>query len=287
MTTRREFLELGAKSAAAVAVLGRGSLAHAAPVARMTYGVQMYEVRKQAATDLAGAFKSIKDAGFDQAELFPLVYQRPPAEVKKMLADAGLTAVSGHFDYDKLDLAVDYAHQVGLKYLVCAYLPQHDAIDDFKRAVDTFNRMGEAAKKAGIEFVFHNHDYEFKPQGATNGWITLMQGTHADLVKLELDVFWLTEAGKDPMEMLKAHADRTVLIHLKDRRPGAPRSFELNAAAAAAIAELGKGTIDFRALLKQAKEQGIRYAYLDQDETSLPVEESMKQARAYLRTLNL
>ena len=287
MTTRREFLESGAKSAAAAAMLGRGALAHAAPVEHLIYGVQMYEVRQQVATDLAGALRSIKDAGFNQVELFPLACQRPPAELRKMMADAGLIAVSGHFDYDKLDMAVDYAHQIGLKYLVCPYLPKHDALDDFKKAADTFNRMGEATKKAGMEFVFHNHDYEFKPMNGTNGWTTLMQGTHADLVKLELDVFWLTEAGQDPLSMLKAQRERAVLIHLKDRKPGAPTSFELNAAAAAAIAELGKGGIDFPALLKQAKEQGIRYAYLDQDLTSLPVEESMKNARAYLRSLNV
>ena len=138
-----------------------------------------------------------------------------------------------------------------------------------------------------MEFVFHNHDYEFKPIDGSNGWTELMKGTDAALVKLEFDLFWLTTAGQDPMAMLKKYADRAVLVHMKDRVANAPQSFVVNDAATAYCTELGKGTVNWPALLKQAHAQGIRYAYLDQDDTKIAVDESMKESREYLRTLHI
>ena len=289
MTTRRGFLELSAKVAAAGCMLGRAGSALSAPVSGMTYGVQMYMVRKQAATDLAGAFKAIKGAGFDQVELYPIAYHQSPAELKKMLGDTGLSAVSGHFDYTGLNMSVEYAHGLGLKYLVCPMLPEDQklSLDGFKKAAAYFSQWGEATKKAGMEFVFHNHDYEFKPIDGSNGWTVLMRETDAKLVKLEFDLFWLTTAGQDPMTMLKKHADRAVLVHLKDRVANAPQSFIVNDAATSYCTELGKGTVNWPALLKQAHSQGIRYAYLDQDDTKIAVDESMKQSREYLKTLHV
>lgn len=287
MRTRREFLELSARLAAGGIVLGAGGRGFGQRSAGLTYGVQMFEVRKQAEKDLAGAFQSIKDAGFDQVELYPIAYHQSPEQLKKLLADHGLASVSGHFDYTSREMSVGYAHGLGLKYLVCPMLPEDQklSLDGFKKAAAWFNQWGERAKSAGIEFVFHNHDYEFKPIEGSNGWTVLMGGTDARLVKLEFDLFWLTTAGQDPMAMLKKYADRAVLIHMKDRVAGAPESYVVDEKATSYCTELGKGTVDWPALLKQARSQGIRYAFLDQDDTKIPVEESMKESRAYLRTL--
>jgi sugar phosphate isomerase/epimerase len=286
--TRRAFLELTAKVAAAGCVLGQGTRG-AAQSGGMIYGVQMFMVRKQAATDLAGAFRAIHDAGFGQVELYPIAYKRPAAELKTMVGDAGLACVSGHFDYTGRAASVEYAHGLGLKYLVCPMLPEDQklSLDGFKKAAEHFSGWGEEARKAGIQFAFHNHDYEFKPIDGSNGWTVLMQGTDASLVKLEFDMFWLTTAGQNPAEMLRRYADRAVLVHLKDRVKGAPESFVVSEKATSYCTELGKGTIDWPGLLRQAKAQGIRYAYLDQDDTKIPVETSMKESREYLRTVKI
>lgn len=289
MHTRREFLELSAKLAAGGIALGAGSRALGQGGHGITFGVQMFEVRKRAEKDLAGAFRMIKDAGFDNIELYPIAYHQPPAQLKKMVADAGLACVSGHFDYTSRDMSVEYAHGLGLKYLVCPMLPEDQklSLDGFKKAAAWFSQWGEAAHKAGIQFVFHNHDYEFKPIDGSNGWTVLMNGTEAQFVKLEFDVFWLTTAGQDPMTMLKRYRDRAVLFHMKDRVASAPGSFVVDEKATSYCTELGKGTVNWPALLKQAQSQGIRYAFLDQDDTKIPVEQSMKESRAYLGTLNL
>jgi sugar phosphate isomerase/epimerase len=290
MTTRRDFLELSAKLAALGIVMGRSAPASAAAGDHgMTYGVQMFEVRKQAETDLAGAFQSIKDAGFDNVELYPIAYHQPAAQLKKMLGDAGLTSVSGHFDYTGRDRSVEYAHDLGLKYLVCPMLPQNqwNSLNGFRQAAEYFSQWAEATHKAGMQFVFHNHDYEFKPIDGSNGWTVLMKNTDPNLVKLEFDLFWLTTAGQNPAEMLRRYANRAVLVHLKDRTANAPVSYVPDAAATSYCTELGKGTIDWPALLLQAYRQGIRYAFLDQDDTKIPVAESMKESRAYLTTISV
>jgi sugar phosphate isomerase/epimerase len=296
VTTRRTFLELSAKLATLGCVLGRSSTAFAASAAglpasnpHLTYGVQMFMVRALAQKDLAAAFQAIRTAGFHHVELYPIAYHQPAAQLRKLLADTGLTAVSGHFDYTARATSVGYAHDLGLKYLVCPMLPEDQklSLDGFRKAALHFSQWGEEAKQAGLQFVFHNHDYEFKPIDQSNGWTVLMSGTDASLVKLELDLFWLATGGQNPAAMLKQHADRTVLIHLKDRAAGAPNSFVVDSKATSYCTELGTGTIDWPSLLQQARSQGIRYAYLDQDDTRLSVQASMSTSRAYLTKLNL
>lgn len=283
MSTRRSFLQ---KSALAAGCAIRFPLsAFAAGEDGMVYGVQLYMVRRQAVKDLAGILKAIHQVGFAQVELYPIAYNHPAAELKQIVVDAGLGAVSGHFDYAGFETKIDYGRQLGLKYMVCPMLPkdQWNSVEGFRKAADDFNRWGAAVRDAGMEFLFHNHCYEFKPQaGGVTGWQTLMDHTDPKLVKMEFDLYWLTQAGQDPSAMLAKYADRARVIHLKDRTAGAPVGYEMGPSAEH-FTELGKGTIAWPKLIAQARRQGIRYAFLDQDETAIPVVESMSESFAYLR----
>jgi sugar phosphate isomerase/epimerase len=104
-------------------------------------------------------------------------------------------------------------------------------------------------------------------------------------VKLEFDIYWLTQGGQDPMAMLKKYAGRVRLIHLKDRLAGAKTGYTMDPPQY--FTELGKGTIDWPSILVQARAEGVKYAFVDQDETSLPIPQSLAVNRAYLRKLNL
>ena len=288
MVSRRNFVKASLAAAAAGCVLGGSSVAFG-EAGGLTYGVQLFMLRRQAENDLPGVLREIHDAGFAQVELYPIAYTRPAAELRKMVQDAGLGAVAGHFDYVGLEDKLDYGQQLGLKYFVCPMLPldQWNSLEGFQKAAELFNRVGAGARSRGMEFVFHNHDYEFKPIGGSDGFTQLMQHTDPKLVKLELDMYWLTQAGQDPMAVLKGHADRVRLVHMKDRTANAPTSNDMDKHSEH-FTELGRGTIDWPALLKQAQAQGVRYAFLDQDETSGgTVIESMKVSRAYLRTLKV
>lgn len=289
---RREFLTAAAKTAAAGCVL-RGVVPGVAMAAgespgRVTYGVQLYQVRRQAAKDLPGALRAIHEAGFAQVELSPMAYGHSPAELRKMVEDAGLQVVSGHFDYGDLEGRLDYAKELGLRYVVCSMVAKElwGSVGGFAQAADLFNAVGKGAQERGMEFVFHNLDYEFKPLDGTTGWAVLMKRTNPALVKLELDCYWLAQAGQTPIQVLEEHMDRVVLLHLKDRVANAPTSFD-NEPGSLHIAEMGRGSIDWAALLRQAKVQGVQYAFMDQDETAGPVLASMKASRGYLRGLGV
>jgi sugar phosphate isomerase/epimerase len=288
MTTRRDFLQKAAMAAGCVISFPRNVFAGQDP-GNLNYGVQLYMVRRQAATDLAGILKAIRQIGFTQIELYPVVYNHPAAELKTIVDDSGLGLVSAHFDYVGFPEKIDYAKQLGLMYMVCPMLPQDQwtSTAGFEKGAEDFNKWGLQVSQAGMKFVFHNHCYEFKPQeGGLTGWQTLMGATDPTLVNLELDIYWLVQAGQNPAALMRQYKNRVRLIHLKDRTPGAPTGFTMGPEAQH-FTELGKGSIDWPRLLLEARWQGIRYAYLDQDETSGPVVESMTESFAYLKGLNL
>jgi sugar phosphate isomerase/epimerase len=293
MPTRRDFIRLSALATAAGCTLGRINTAFAAAAPGETssgliYGVQLFMVRRQAPKDLAAVLRTIHQIGFAQIELYPIAYTYSAPELRRIIADSGLGAVSGHFDYVGLESKIEYAHQLGLEFMVCPMLPtdQWTSVEGFQKAAADFNRWGNAVKSAGMEFAFHNHDYEFKPLGNTTGFAELMEHTDPALVKLEFDMYWLTQAGQDPYTMLTRYANRVRLVHMKDRVANAPISYNIDASSDH-FTELGKGTIMWPRLLAQARKQGVRYAFLDQDETSGPVFASMKESYAYLSTLKV
>ena len=287
MTTRRDFVRLAAMAAGCGISFPKDAFG-VDDEGKLIYGVQLYMVRRQAQTDLAAVLKSIHEIGYTQVELFPLVYGHSAEELKKMVADAGLGSVAGHFDYAGFNNRIEYAQTLGLKYMVCPMVPQAQWTQEgFSKAASDFNRWGSVVRDAGMEFVFHNHCYEFKPQaGGMTGWDILMGSTDPSLVRLELDIYWLVQAGQKPAVVLADFSDRVKLIHLKDRTAGAPTSFVPDASAQHFV-EMGKGTIAWPKLLAQAKKQGIQYAFLDQDETAGPVVESMAASYAYLKGINV
>jgi sugar phosphate isomerase/epimerase len=289
MPSRRDFLRLSALATAAGCTLGPISKALAAPASDgLIYGVQLFMVRRQAPQDLAGVLRAIRQIGYTQIELYPIVYNHPAPELRRIVQDAGLSSASAHFDYDGFESKIDYGHQLGLEYMVCPMLPKNlwTSAEGFREAAAKFNTWGKRVHDAGMTFAFHNHDYEFKPQGNTTGFAELMQHTDPAFVKLEFDLYWLTQGGQDPAAMLTKYANRARLVHLKDRKPNSPTSYDMEATSEH-FTEIGKGTVQWPALLSQARKQGIKYAFVDQDETSEPVLDSLKESYAYLRTLKV
>jgi sugar phosphate isomerase/epimerase len=289
VTTRRDLLRLSALATAAGCTLSlsRGAFSQTHPDG-LIYGVQMYTVRQQVPQDLARVLREIHHVGYAQIELSPLVYAHPAAELKRIVADSGLGMVSGHFDYEGFAEKIPYARQLGLKFMCCPMIPkaQWNSLEGFRKAAADYNHWGKMLHDEGMEFVLHNLDYEFKPQRGTTGWNVLMEHTDPALVKLELDIYWLVQGGQDPYAILTKYPDRVRLLHLKDRTPGATVNYDIDHSSGT-FTEVGKGTIDWPKLLAQGKRQGIRYAFVDQDETTEPIFRSLEESYAYLRKLNL
>jgi sugar phosphate isomerase/epimerase len=272
---RRDFLKTSAAAAAYLSV-ARSSVAADPGSKPQPIGLQMYTVREQAEKDLPAVLASLHEIGIDELELYWNLYSRPAAELKKLIAEHGLSAPSGHLDYESFDSKLEYARELGLHYVVCPMLPRSmwDSLDGFMRAADQFNHWGEKAQKLGMLFGYHNHNYEFRKFGDTAGYDAIVNGTDPKLVALEMDCYWLAQAGRDPVQMLKSHAGRVRLIHIKDRKPGFPPSQQLDEDAMH-FTEVGTGSLDYRTILAAAKAAGVKHYFLEQDFTTIPPLESV------------
>jgi sugar phosphate isomerase/epimerase len=282
MPSRRDFLRLSALAGATGFHL---PTAHASD-SKLLYGVQLYTMRKELAADFPGLLRALREIGFTQLELNQLAFTQPAATLRQMIEDAGLASPSSHISGDPQP-RLDYARQLGLKYIVTMLpKPKPISLDDYRAVAANFNLWGTSVRDQGMEYVFLSHGHEFLPQEGSTGFDELMKNTDPTLVKLEVDIYWLVQAGVDPAAFLHQYRDRIKLLHIKDRTANASTSYAADETAEH-FTELGKGNIPWPALLRQARRQGIRYVFIDQDRTEMPALESVQQSFTYLRKLNL
>ena len=278
---RREFICSSLAAMAALPIVKVYAATESKPI-----GLQMYTVRNLAEKDLAGVLSTVARIGYKEVELYWNLYSRPAAELRKMLDDHGLRAPSGHVDYNGFETKLDYARTLGFQYVVCPILPEQmwNSLDGYKRAAQQFNTWGEMAKKAGMRFAFHNHNYEFRLFGNTTGFEQIVKDTDPQLVWLELDCYWLTQAGLDPVEELKRYAGRVQMIHIKDRKPGFAAS-TVKDAGAEHFTEVGTGTINWKAVIATANKIGVEHLFVEQDSTERPPLESIAISYGNLRRI--
>ncbi|WP_247237350.1 sugar phosphate isomerase/epimerase [Telluribacter sp. SYSU D00476] len=164
---------------------------------------------------------------------------------------------------DNYQQLVDEAAEAGLSYLVCASTPVA-TLDEINNSIEVFQKTGEAAKKAGIGFAYHNHATEFDPVESAGGktpYELILSQTDKDLVKMELDLAWATKAGKDPVELFKQQQGRFPLWHVKDIRQDLKT-----------ITEVGTGVVDFKRIFAAADIAGMKYFFVEQDMAPQPIE---------------
>jgi sugar phosphate isomerase/epimerase len=291
---RREFARLGALAVAAgVQVGGVGSALAAASLspsssASPAYGVQLYSAREILGKDTAGVLRAIRKIGYTEVELFWEVYGHSAKELRAMVSDAGLTAPSGLFHFEGLESRIEFAAEIGMKYMVCPDIPKMytGSLDGMKRAGAEFNRLGERVAAGGLRLAYHNANPEFRPWEGTNLFTALMDHTDPKLVGLEIDCYWAVQGGQDMNAMLEKYRDRVHLLHLKDRTANATVSY-VQETPPGHFTDVGKGTIDWPSILRKARAQGIQYFFVDQDGSSLPELESLKVSFDYLKTLRV
>jgi sugar phosphate isomerase/epimerase len=285
MLTRRRFTALSA-TAAGAALVAPFKLQAAATRSGLEFGVQLYTVRNDI-TDLGATLGLIHEIGYVSVETFPAVYNRPAKELKALIYGHGLKAPSGHFDYATLDEKVDYAAELGLEYMICPMIARTlwGSLDGFKQAAEYLNKVAAKAQAAGLKFGYHPHNYEFKPLEGGRGFDVLMREL-APSIRLELDIYWAVEAGQNPLELMRQNSKRLALIHIKDRKPATTFTF-VPGPHGAHFTEAGSGTIDWKAVLGEARKLGVTQYFVDQDGSDLPIEESLRVNWKYLSQLNV
>jgi sugar phosphate isomerase/epimerase len=282
MITRRNFLQL---SAAGVGALALRDLAFAT-IESFPVGVQLYTVRDQAEKDLGAVLAHISMIGYKEVETYWNVYTHPAKQLRTMIVDNGLSVPSGHFNYDGLDSKLDYAKELGVQYVICPMLPKDmwTSADGFKKAADQFNKWGEKVQSMGMQFGFHNHNYEFQKFGNTTGFDILTTTADPKLVCLEMDCYWITQAGQDPVAMLKKFGSRIQLLHLKDRQAGFPTT-QMLSPDAEHMTEVGSGTINWKAVIETGQQTGVKHFFVERDNGSTPAFESLRISYNYLSKL--
>ncbi len=271
MLNRRGFLQLSIAAASGLAA------ARLLASERRALGVQLYTVRQEAERDLPAVLEAIRKIGYTEVETYWDIYEHPATELRRMINGHGLNAPSGHFNYDGLESKIDYAKSLGVEYVICPMLPESMwfTLDGYKQAADQFNTWGEKIHQAGMQFGFHNHNYEFRRFGDTTGFETMMKRCDPKLVCIEMDCYWIAQAGGDSLQMFQQYGNRIKLLHLKDRKPGFPTT-QVKDAAAEHFTEVGAGTVHWQEIFAAAEKNGVKHLFVERDSGDLPAMESLR-----------
>jgi sugar phosphate isomerase/epimerase len=275
MTSRRSFIKSSSLLTAG-ALITPSLFSH---FKKQYIGLQLYTIRDAMQEDPAAALARVAKIGFNSVEGATYTgtqkfYGMDAKAFAALLKKNGLIIPSSHYRLgdDKVkgeevkgtilhewDKAVDDAAKVGIKYMVCAYLSEAERgnLDRYKVIAGHLNKAGERCKKAGIQLCYHNHDFEFQKENGKFPYDVLLEETDKNLVKMELDLYWVNKAGQDPVALFNQHPGRFPLWHVKDM-DNTPKH---------AFTEVGNGIINFKKIFTPANKAkaGLQYFFVEQD----------------------
>jgi len=277
--SRRKFLVQSTRlGAAALAPTWLSRRASANPLGR-PIGIQLYTVNTPMQEDPAGTLKKLREIGFGEVESASFG-KLSAKQFRQLLDDAGLACPSAHLQFDNLGSAFEDAHTLGAHYATSGSLhpsandPQLAAtswkpsmnLEDAKRTAQLANRIGGAAKRAGLQYVYHNHNFEFSDQsGGITCYDVLLRETDPELVKFEIDCGWMIFAGRNPIDYFKKYPNRFPMIHVKDFLPAGDKSAGAGNGAQMLGAELGHGVVDYKPIFAAAEKAGLQHYFVEQE----------------------
>jgi len=285
MMTRRDFARLGAGAAAVLAGAGR---VLAAPLDK-PIGLQLYSVRNLLPKNFEGTLEQLSTAGYKEVEAAGY-YNKSAKDFRHAMDQAGLRCISGHYTLSllrtQLDEEIEYAHALGLEYMVCSSsggvhrdpnAKGEPTLDDWRYIAGEFNRVGEKLKAAGIAFGVHNHTPEFATEDGVLVYDELLRLTDPRLVVFEMDCGWVKASGHNPVDYLSKMPERFPLMHVKDmaHEPGGGYHSVV----------LGTGTINYAPILRAAT--GLKHYFIEQEEFAGDPMKELREDAAYMRKLNV
>jgi len=239
-------------------------------------GLQLYTIRSVMEEDFRGAMEQVAQIGYDEVE-FAGYYDRSPDEIGALLDDLSLAAPAAHVPLSRIreapDEVIQTAQAIGHQYLVCPYLQEGDraSLDDYRRRAEEFSAFGERCAAADLQFAYHNHGFEFAEMDGTRPYEVLLEETDPQLVQMEIDLYWVVEAGHDPLTFIKRNPDRYPLCHVKDRGPDG------------GMTSVGDGTIDFAGIFAEAR---FEHYFVEHDNPDDPMQ-SIERSHRALRQLDV
>lgn len=252
--SRRKFLSscaiLTAATSLPIAALAQGRRVD-------SVGLQLYTLRNELSQDFEGTLAHVAELGYKEME-FAGYYGRSASEVRSILDQNGMTSPAAHIQLqalrDDLEGEVERAATLGQKFIVVPILPESQrTIAEYQRTADYLNRAGEVCKQAGIKMGYHNHNFEFEETDGQIPYDILLNETEADLVDMELDLYWIRNAGVDPISYFENHPGRFSMLHVKDMDEFGR------------MAEVGRGEIDFAEIFSYADTAGFEHFFVEHD----------------------
>lgn len=252
-------------------------------------GLQLYTLRNEMEKDAKGTLAKVAAQGYKTVETYGYGngkwFGMTATELKSTLKTHGLTTPSGHTFpasiflqngwEEKWKPAVTDAKAVGQEFIVIPWLEEEyrKPVDNYKKIAAALNKAGEICKKTGIKLAYHNHDFELEPVGNTTGFDILLKETDPKLVFFEMDIYWVSKAGKDPLALFAKHPGRFAMWHVKDM-DNTPKKF---------FTEVGSGVINYKKIFNYAKQSGMKYFFVEQDMCPGAPLDSTAKSIAYLK----
>ena len=286
MTTRRTFLAQAGLIAAGAVIAPKLVSAKASN----KVGLQLYSLRDQLPKDVKGVIAKVAKAGYNEVETFGFnketgYWGLKGKEFSQLLKDNGLTTPSGHYGLDEylgsgktddLNAYIEVANTIGQSHIIIPALNHNfiKTVDDCKGIAEKMNKIAGILKKSGLKLGYHNHNFEWAPVGDTTFYDVVLSNTDPKLVAMEMDIYWVVRAGKNPVEIFEKHPGRFAFVHVKDRDK---TNAELNT-------EIGNGDIDFKTILGKAKLAGVKHFIVEQENyTNIDPYVSIAKSASYLK----
>lgn len=285
--TRRGFLRAACAGAgmAAIPALAGAALPDPRPHPRsalppQVFGLQLYTVRDLLQGNFDYTLRQVAAVGYREVE-FAGLFDKEPAKVFDTIRKLGMTSPASHINITRLrgnlSGVVDEAQALGNEYVVCPGVDgaaRTDA-DGWRRVAADFNRIAGSLQRVGLRFAYHNHDYEFRPlPSGETGYDILLAETDPKLVTMELDLYWITKGGRDPLAYFEKWPGRFPLVHVKDMTGNG------------VMTNVGQGHIDWGRIFAKRREAGIEHFFVEHDNPSSPLED-IKTSFTFMKTLGL
>jgi sugar phosphate isomerase/epimerase len=287
MITRRNFMLQSAAFTAALMV-DKSDLFKL----RKVLGLQLYTVRDEVDKDLNNTIAQVAAAGYTHVELYGYkdrqFFGRSAQAMSDLLKANNLKTPSGHYgladmlydetyNWDSWKYLLDDANLLGHKFVIIPWIEEkYRTADSFKRIAERLNKGGELSKAAGLVTGYHNHDFEFKETGGLLPYEFLLQNTDSNLVKFEMDMYWVKHAEQDPMVWFKKYPHRFCMWHIKDMEAPA-------GTAKGQTCEVGSGVINWKEIFANKKLAGLEYAFVEQEQYRKPVFECIRTSADYMK----
>ena len=239
-------------------------------------GVQLYSVRDLMDKDVEGTLAALSAMGYREVE-FAGLHGKTPADLRGMLERHSLVSPSSHVSLEDAqnnwDRTLADLTTLGNTFVVIPWIDdKYRTVDGYKRVAAMFNTAAAASRTAGLQFAYHNHAYEFAPVEGRRPYDILLAECDPDLVRMEMDLYWIVKGGGDPLAYIARYPGRFPLVHAKDMAKNGD------------MVDVGQGTIDFKAIFAQSAKAGIRHCFVEHDNPPRPLED-LRTSYEYLRWL--